>query len=117
VVDQRVLVEHLLAGGARVSGSGFPVLRGQGARLQRSLINYFLDEKNGYDNFVNWNGYQPPFTSIQPESLIADKVVPENLGAAVVTEDMFKKDLTPYELTPTVDQLWLDAWTTIKSGA
>jgi seryl-tRNA synthetase len=32
-----------LAGGALVSGSGFPVLRGGGARLQRGLINFFLD--------------------------------------------------------------------------
>ena len=32
-----------LAAGARISGSGFPVLRGLGARLQRSLINWFLD--------------------------------------------------------------------------
>lgn len=40
-----------LPGGARVSGSGFPVLRGAGARLQRGLINFFLDrhvERNGY---------------------------------------------------------------------
>jgi seryl-tRNA synthetase len=32
-----------LPGGARVSGSGFPVLRGAGARLQRGLIDFFLD--------------------------------------------------------------------------
>jgi seryl-tRNA synthetase len=32
-----------LAAGARISGSGFPVLRGMGARLQRALIDYFLD--------------------------------------------------------------------------
>jgi seryl-tRNA synthetase len=32
-----------LARGARVSGSGFPVLRGAGARLQRVLIDFFLD--------------------------------------------------------------------------
>jgi seryl-tRNA synthetase len=32
-----------LPGGSRISGSGFPVLRGMGARLQRSLINWFLD--------------------------------------------------------------------------
>jgi seryl-tRNA synthetase len=29
--------------GARVSGSGFPVLRGKGALLQRTLINWMLD--------------------------------------------------------------------------
>ena len=32
-----------LAGGARIAGSGFPVLRGLGARLQRGLIDFFLD--------------------------------------------------------------------------
>ena len=30
---------------------------------------------------------------------------------------MFKEDLTPIELTPEVDALWLDAWTEIKAGA
>ncbi len=41
-----------LPAGALVSGSGFPVLRGAGARLQRGLINWFLDvhvEENGYE--------------------------------------------------------------------
>ncbi len=32
-----------LAGGSKITGSGFPVLRGWGARLQRGLINFFLD--------------------------------------------------------------------------
>ena len=32
-----------LPGGARVAGSGFPAYRGLGARLQRGLINFFLD--------------------------------------------------------------------------
>jgi spermidine/putrescine transport system substrate-binding protein len=86
-------------------------------RLAHEFINFFLDEKIGYENFVNWNGYQPPFTSIDPAKLIEDGVVPDTLESAVVTEDMFKKDLTPYELTPTVDQMWLDAWTEIKAGA
>jgi spermidine/putrescine transport system substrate-binding protein len=86
-------------------------------RLAHEFINFFLDEKIGYENFINWNGYQPPFTSIDPTKLIDDGVVPDTLASAVVTEDMFKKDLTPYELTPTVDQLWLDAWTEIKAGA
>lgn len=41
-----------LAGGSRISGSGFPVLRGPGARLQRGLINWFLDVH------VTEHGYQ-----------------------------------------------------------
>ncbi|MBP3773948.1 MAG: serine--tRNA ligase [Bacteroidaceae bacterium] len=36
--------------GVKISGAGFPVYTGQGARLQRALINFFLDEaaKSGY---------------------------------------------------------------------
>ena len=34
--------------GVKLTGAGFPVYKGQGARLQRALINYFLDcLKNG----------------------------------------------------------------------
>jgi len=36
--------------GTKLTGSGFPVYRGKGARLQRALITFFLDEaiKAGY---------------------------------------------------------------------
>src|SRR5690606_21078429 len=30
--------------GTKVTGAGFPVYKGKGARLQRGLINFFLDE-------------------------------------------------------------------------
>jgi seryl-tRNA synthetase len=37
--------------GIKLTGAGFPVYKGKGAKLQRSLITYFLDqgEKAGYD--------------------------------------------------------------------
>ncbi|MDP2958560.1 MAG: serine--tRNA ligase [Longimicrobiales bacterium] len=41
-----------LAGGSRITGSGFPVLRGAGARLQRGLINWFLDVHTGEHGYV-----------------------------------------------------------------
>ena len=40
-----------LAAGARIAGSGFPVMRGAGARLQRGLVSFFLDvhtSEHGY---------------------------------------------------------------------
>jgi seryl-tRNA synthetase len=42
--------------GTKVAGAGFPVYKGKGAKLQRALINFFLDEaeKAGY------NEVQPP---------------------------------------------------------
>ncbi|MGY5354994.1 serine--tRNA ligase [Wenyingzhuangia sp. IMCC45467] len=37
--------------GNKITGAGFPVYRGKGARLQRALINYFLDKNTeaGYE--------------------------------------------------------------------
>jgi spermidine/putrescine transport system substrate-binding protein len=86
-------------------------------RLAHEFINYFLDDKVGTDNFVNWNGYQPPFNSIDPSTLIDKGIVPKQLDQAVVTEDMFTQGLTPIELTPDCQRLWTDAWEEIKAGA
>ena len=40
--------------GVKITGSGFPVYKGWGARLQRALISWFLDEneKQGYQEFL-----------------------------------------------------------------
>ena len=43
--------------GVKITGAGFPVYRGKGARLQRALIQFFLDEagKAGYEEI------EPPY--------------------------------------------------------
>lgn len=40
--------------GTKITGAGFPVYKGKGARLQRALINFFLDEaeKAGYSEVI-----------------------------------------------------------------
>jgi len=40
--------------GVKITGAGFPVYRGKGARLQRALINYFLDKNidAGYEEIL-----------------------------------------------------------------
>ena len=40
--------------GVKISGAGFPVYKGKGARLQRALINFFLDEASaaGYTEIM-----------------------------------------------------------------
>mgnify|MGYP003591082732 CR=1 FL=1 len=45
--------------GVKISGAGFPVYKGKGARLQRALINFFLDEARN-------SGY----TEIQPPTVV-----------------------------------------------
>ena len=88
----------------------------QSPRLAHEFLNFFLDETYGYENFASWNGYQPPFTSIDPDTLISDKVIPPALDRAVVTEEMFTKGLIQGELSADVDQKWLDAWNEIQAG-
>ncbi|HAI77391.1 MAG TPA: serine--tRNA ligase [Microscillaceae bacterium] len=40
--------------GSKITGAGFPVYRGKGAKLQRALISFFLDEatKAGYEEII-----------------------------------------------------------------
>jgi seryl-tRNA synthetase len=42
--------------GIKIAGAGFPVYKGKGARLQRALINFFLDEANK----AGYREIQPP---------------------------------------------------------
>ncbi|MFT4016606.1 MAG: serine--tRNA ligase [Agriterribacter sp.] len=43
--------------GAKITGSGFPLYKGKGAKLQRALIQYFLD----YNTKAGYTEYLPPF--------------------------------------------------------
>lgn len=40
--------------GVKITGSGFPLFRNKGSKLQRALINFFLDEasKSGYEEII-----------------------------------------------------------------
>ena len=42
--------------GVKLTGAGFPVYKGKGARLQRALINYFLD----YNTRAGYQEVEPP---------------------------------------------------------
>jgi seryl-tRNA synthetase len=43
--------------GAKITGSGFPLYKGKGAKLQRALVQYFLD----YNTSKGYTEYLPPF--------------------------------------------------------
>ena len=43
--------------GVKITGSGFPVYKGKGAKLQRALIQYFLD----YNTAAGYTEYIPPY--------------------------------------------------------
>jgi spermidine/putrescine transport system substrate-binding protein len=84
--------------------------------LAHHFLNYLLDVKNGYSNFANYVGYQPPLTKLDPDKLISDGVVPANLKTAIVRESDFDRGFAITELTPTGQVDWQNAWAEFKAG-
>lgn len=71
--------------GVKITGRGFPLFTGQGAKLQRSLIQYFLDFNTdaGYTEFI------PPFM-VNEASAYATGQLPDKEGQMYhVTADDF----------------------------
>ncbi|MBT9391729.1 serine--tRNA ligase [Hymenobacter sp. NST-14] len=54
LIEQYDIIDFAL--GNKITGAGFPVYKGQGARLQRALINFFLDEARA----AGYTEIQPP---------------------------------------------------------
>jgi spermidine/putrescine transport system substrate-binding protein len=85
--------------------------------LSHLFLNYLLDNGVAYSNFVDFNGYQPPLNEIEPESLVKDGVVPENLANSVLTNDDFGPDSLQYmTLTAKGQQLWEDGYSDFLAG-
>lgn len=78
--------------GVKISGAGFPVYVGYGARLQRALINFFLDEarKAGYTEIM------PP-TVVNAASGYGTGQLPDKEG------QMYHCDLDDLYLIPTAE--------------
>jgi seryl-tRNA synthetase len=69
--------------GNKVTGSGFPVYINKGARLQRALIQYFLD----YNTAAGYTEYQPPIL-VNAASARGTGQLPDKEGQMYyVTED------------------------------
>ncbi len=69
--------------GNKITGSGFPVYIGKGAKLQRSLIQYFLD----FNTAAGYTEYLPPFM-VNAESAYATGQLPDKEGQMYhATED------------------------------
>jgi seryl-tRNA synthetase len=75
------------ARGAKVTGAGFPFFIGDGARLARALLNFFLDEN-----------VRAGYTEVSPPILV-------NAASATATGQLPDKEGQMYETTP--DRLFL----------
>ncbi len=67
--------------GVKITGSGFPLFRGKGARLERALINFFLDEATaaGYEEII------PPLL-VNADSARATGQLPDKEGQMYYAE-------------------------------
>lgn len=71
--------------GNKLTGSGFPVYRNKGARLQRALIQYFLD----YNTAAGYTEYMPPLM-VNADTAYGTGQLPDKEGQMYhVTEDGF----------------------------
>ncbi len=78
--------------GVKLTGAGFPVYKGQGARLQRALINFFVNE--GVD--AGYLEIQPPLM-VNEASAYATGQLPDK------DSQMYHVDLDNFYLIPTAE--------------
>lgn len=71
--------------GAKITGSGFPLYKGKGAKLQRALVQYFLD----FNTAEGYTEYIPPYM-VNEASAYATGQLPDKEGQMYhATEDNF----------------------------
>ena len=78
--------------GTKITGSGFPVYMGKGAKLQRALIQYFLD----YNTAAGYLEYLPPFM-VNEESAYSTGQLPDKEG------QMYHATADNFYLIPTAE--------------
>lgn len=78
--------------GVKITGAGFPVYKGKGARLQRALTNFFLDEAiaAGYTEYV------PPFM-VNADSAFGTGQLPDKEG------QMYEMPIDGFFMIPTAE--------------
>ncbi len=79
--------------GAKISGRGFPVIKGKGALLERALIQFFLDQQ------INVNGFTeiiPPLL-VNRDSMLGTGQIPK------MEKDMYKTEEDNLFLIPTAE--------------
>ena len=77
----------------KISGTRFTVYRGLGARLERAVINFFLDQHTRYHGYTE---ILPPFM-VNSASMFGTGQLPK------FKEDMFHVEGTDYYLVPTAE--------------
>ena len=84
--------------------------------MAHRFLNYMLDDKVAYNNFVGYVGYQPPLLSIDPNLIFQKGLVPKQLSTAIITRDAYANGNAYMGLTAKGDQLWTSSWASVRNG-
>ncbi len=86
--------------------------------LAHLWLNWILDNTQARNNFLNYNGYQPPLTEIDPGQMVKEGILPESLKNTVLTAaDLGPDSLQEMTLTTQGQQLWQNGYSQFLSGA
>jgi len=84
--------------------------------LAHRFLDFVLDERNAYDNFVQQNGYIPPQKQIDADYLIKQGLIPKSLAGAVTRPDQFASNQELLQLSVEGERVWDQAWSKFKAG-
>jgi spermidine/putrescine transport system substrate-binding protein len=88
---------------------------GKNPVLAHMFLNKMLEPDVAKENF-SAIGYQPPQNSINPDALVAEEFIPENLRPAIVKPEFFDAGYRTLELDPANDAAWHNVWQTFNAG-
>jgi spermidine/putrescine transport system substrate-binding protein len=84
--------------------------------IAHRFLNYMLDDKVAYENFVGYVGYQPPNNAIDANKLFDDGIMPKSLSQAVVTREAYANGNAYLTLSAKGLQLWDHTWASFRNG-
>ena len=88
---------------------------GKNPVLGHLFLNHLLDPGVAMQNF-SFTGYQPPQVSVNPDAMVEQELIPENLASVVVRESDFRAGYPALELSPEASAAWHDIWLAFKAG-
>ncbi|MGH2852352.1 MAG: polyamine ABC transporter substrate-binding protein, partial [Solirubrobacteraceae bacterium] len=98
-----------------INNDMFGVLRGaRNPVLAHLFLNHLLDNDEALKNF-SFNYYQQPLTSMTPELLVSNKLIPPTLDSTIIREPQFKQGLVQGPLSQYGSVLWENAWAAVRS--
>lgn len=103
-------------GKGMVDNDMFGVLKGgKNPVLAHLFLDHMLDPDVALTNFGSI-GYQPPQNSLNPDSLVEQGIIPENLKSAIVKPEYFGAGYALVELDPANDAAWRNVWQAFNAG-